>query len=496
MSINWKERYEAQVLRVDNFVDGRRLPIGGTGLDKVSPRDGRLLYRFNSGDSGDVEHAVASARRAFDDGRWSRLPLHRRKGVLLRLAALVEDHREELALLECLDVGKPIAEAIGMDIPAVLGVLRHSAEAIESVSGKVYAVDGSSLSYESRRPFGVVAGIVGWNFPLALAARKIGPALVTGNCLVLKPSEITSLSTVRLAELALAAGVPEGVFNVIHGGAETGATLSGHRDVDMLTFTGSSATGKRLMVASGNSNMKPLLLECGGKAPSIIFDDVGDLDAVADNVLARAFRNQGQVCTASSRVLIHEGIKTAFLDLLTKKAEALALGDPLEGGTKFGALASAAHRRKVLDYIERGVRDGAEMIFQGRNDPPFVEGHYVPVTIFDKVLPDHAIATEEIFGPVLSVLSFREDDEAVRLANATPYGLSATIWTRDFARAHHMTQSIDAGLIIVSTGDRSQGGPSGGVLAIGGHKESGIGVEGGLEGLEAYTRQSAVQLFV
>jgi acyl-CoA reductase-like NAD-dependent aldehyde dehydrogenase len=443
-----------------------------------------------------MEEAVSTARRAFDDGRWSKLPTQRRKDVLHKLASLIEAHKEELALLECLDVGKPISDALGFDVPAAAALIRFNAEAADKFYGKVYGVDQSSLSYQLRRPVGVVAGIVGWNFPLLLATGKIGPALATGNSLVLKPSELTSFSAGRVAELAMDAGVPEGVFNVIHGGGGVGASLAHHSGVDLVTFTGSTHTGKSLLIAAGQSNMKRLILECGGKAPNIVFDDSPNLEAVADAVVTRAFYNQGEVCSASSRLLIQESIKDEFLPILIRKASALSPGDPLRADTKFGAVVSQGHKKKILVYIDSGEREGARRVYQSDASVPHEGGYYIPPVIFDRVSPGQTIAQEEIFGPVLSVISFRDEEEAIQIANSTIYGLSAILWTKDLGRAHRVTQGIKAGLIVVNAIDKPAGGPGKGVMSVGGHKESGAGVEGGLEGLEEYTSRTTVQFFV
>jgi acyl-CoA reductase-like NAD-dependent aldehyde dehydrogenase len=496
-SVDWVARAGALRIQVRNFVGGRAIAgDGAVHLNKSSPRDGHELYSFAAGSPRDVESAVAAARRAFVDGRWSKLPPHRRSEVLYRLAALLAEHAEEFALLESLDTGKPIKDAVTFDVPRASATFRFSAAAGDKLASQVYGVDARSLSYQSRRPLGVVGGIIGWNFPLVLAAEKIGPALAMGNSLVLKPSELTSLSAARLAQLALEAGVPEGVLNVIHGSPEVGAALARHQDVDMITFTGSSRTGKLLLVASGESNMKRLMLECGGKAPNIVFGDAPDLAAVADGIVARAFWNQGQVCTASSRLLVHEDIKDQLLRLVIERASVLHPGDPLKEQTTFGALVSTGHREKVLGYVASGEREGARAIYRASTSDPLPGGFYVAPVIFDSVSLGHRIAQEEIFGPVLSVLTFRDDEEAVRIANSTIYGLSAILWTRDLARAHRVSQSIDAGWIVVNATASPTGGPGPGILSIGGHKQSGIGVEGGVEGLKAYTRESAIQFFV
>ncbi len=496
-SVDWVARAESLRLDVRNFVDGRARDGGGSGsVQKLGPRDGALLYQFGPGTAGAVDSAVAAARQAFRDGRWSQLPSHRRSEVLYRLAELLLQHRDEFALLESLDTGKPIRDALSFDVPHAAATFRFSAASGDKLPSKVYGVDLTNLSYQSRRPMGVVAAIIGWNFPLVLAAEKVAPALATGNALVLKPSELTSLSAVRLAELAIEAGVPEGVLNVVLGTGELGATLAHHQDVDMITFTGSSRTGKRLLIAAGESNMKRLLLECGGKAPNMVFADAPDLAAVSEAIVARAYWNQGQVCTASSRLLVHADIKDELLRRVLQRVSELNPGDPLKSETTFGAVVSAAHREKIRGYVMGGAREGAKMIYSANPSQPLPGGFYAAPVIFDDVEPGQQIAQEEIFGPVLSILTFRDDDEAVRIANSTIYGLSAILWTRDLARAHRLSQSIDAGWIVVNATPRPTGGPGPGTLSIGGHKQSGIGVEGGTDGLRAYTRESAIQIFV
>jgi acyl-CoA reductase-like NAD-dependent aldehyde dehydrogenase len=320
--------------------------------------------------------------------------------------------------------------------------------------------------------------------------------LAAGNSLVLKPSELTSFSAARIAELALEAGVPAGVFNVIHGGSSVGAALAKHPDVNLVSFTGSSQTGKRLMIAAGESNMKRLILECGGKAPNIVFNDSPNLEAVADAVVARAFWNQGQVCTASSRLLVHAGIKNDLMPLIIQRVRALIPADPLDPKTKFGALVSMGHQQKVLDHIESAKHERTVIAYAADSKPPFPSGFYVPPVVFDDVKPQQKIAKEEIFGPVLSVLSFRDEGEAVEIANSTTYGLSAILWTKNVGRAHRVIQGLQAGWIVANTTDVPKGGPPAGVMTVGGHKESGIGAEGGLEGLEAYLSKTVVQLFV
>ncbi len=424
----------------------------GQSLAKHGPRDGRVLYHLPRGDLDTAQRAVASARQAFEDGRWSGLPVQRRKEMLFKLADLLVTHQEELALLESLDVGKPISDALQwVDVPMSVAWIRFCAEAADKYHGKVYGVDRNNLSYELRRPVGVVAGIVGWNFPLVLAVQKLAPALATGNTLVLKPSEWTSLSTARLAQLACEAGVPPGVFNVVHGDRSLGDALARHPGIDLVSFTGSTRTGRALMVAAGQGRTSGgSSSSAAGKAPNIVFDDCPDLDAVAQGLVASAFWNQGEVCVASSRLLVQAPIEEPLKQKLQEKLSALVAGDPLDPETRFGALVSAAHHAKVRGYLDGAEREGARLLYRGRVSIPVEGGYYVEPHVYDRVHSAQRLAQEEIFGPVLSILSFRDEEEAVRIANDTIYGLSAVIWTQNIGRAHRVAHGIRAGHIVVN----------------------------------------------
>ena len=495
MSTDWVSRATDLRPSVSSLVGDAWLEGSGTAFSKFGPRDGQLLSQFAGVSAEELERTVRTAREAFDDGRWSNLSVQSRKRTLTNLADLIEKNLSELALLECLDVGKPIRSALDFDVPEAAATIRYCAEAADKLHSKVFAADQSSFSYQLRRPRGVMGGIIGWNFPLLLAAAKVGPALATGNCIILKPSEITPFSATKLAALALEAGVPEGVLNVVHGGASVGESLVRHSGVDLVTFTGSTATGRAMLRALGESSMKPMILECGGKAPNIVFDDCPNLDAVADAVIARAFWNQGQVCTASSRLLIQRAIMQPLLDRIVQRAANLPLGDPLHEDTRFGALVSRGHRDKVLGYISESVKSGIETAYRSDRPAPNKTGFYVAPTIFSPVSTHHRIAQEEIFGPVLSVIPFDSEADAVAIANGTMYGLSAIVWTKSMSRAQRIANQIKAGLVTINAVESPLGGPASGVLSVEGHGQSGLGIEGGIDGMESYLSKTAVQMF-
>lgn len=497
MAINeWKQRADESEFKVFNFIDGKILNCQGSYmLEKVCPRDGKLIYKFGEGTGGEVDSAVRSAREAFDDGRWRKLTAYQRKTILLRLAQLVEEQGESLAMYDCLDVGKPITHAINIDVTSAVASLKYSAEN----AGKIFSplgTDGGVLAYQQRKPLGVVGGIIGWNFPLSLAASKLGPSLAMGNCLVLKPSEYTPLSACRLASLAIEAGVPPGVFNVVNGtGNIVGDTLARHSDVDLLTFVGSTTIGKQLMVSAGQSNMKRLILECGGKSPYIVFDDCpDDLDALAADIVETAFPNQGALCVAGSRLLLHKSIKDKLLPKILEHTKRLIPGDPLSPDTQFGAIINEAHMNKILGYIEGAKKEGAELICGGHQVNRDSGGYYIEPTVFDHVAPDAKIAQEEIFGPVLSVMTFSSEVEAIQLANNSCYGLAAYAATENLGRAQRLIQQLDVGgIAIISTNTLKEGSVE---LGVEGHKQSGFGMELGMDGLQAYTVSTLANLYV
>ncbi|HWG68690.1 MAG TPA: aldehyde dehydrogenase family protein [Steroidobacteraceae bacterium] len=492
----WLDRARSAKRHNAALIDGSFGAAGGAEtFAKTSPIDGTVLAEFPVGTVADVDSAVASARTAFDDGRWKDLPVTERKRALFKLADLIAAHTEELAVLDVVDVGKPIRDALNVDLPLSLGVLRYCAEAMDKLLGTVTPADARTLAITVRAPRGVVGGIIGWNFPLVLAVQKMAPALAVGNSLVLKPSELSSFSALRLGELALEAGIPPGVFNVLPGlGRTVGVALAGHPDVDLLTFTGSSATGKKIMQAAGASNMKRLLLECGGKAANIVCEDCPDLDGVADGIMARMFWNQGQVCTAGTRLLVARSVRSALVEKIIARAARLQAGDPFDAATTFGAIVSRPQMDKILNYIRVGREQGASLIHGGTQVRESSGGFFVEPTVFDGVRADMTIAQEEIFGPVLSVMAFDTIDEAIRLANATNYGLSATVWTQSTLITQRMIQSLRAGEITINATGRPAPGAMFGSMPLEPQNQSGNGVESGLEGMSTYTTLKAIQV--
>ena len=492
----WQDLLSTIDLSIGNVINGQRIPCATDGDEadqvvKYAPRNGERLYSFPKGSAADIDAAVASAREAFDDGRWRTLALAQRQAVLNKLADLIEADKDRFALYESMDVGKTINHALHDDLNRVTGELR-SAAAMASVLMAPSGADQGFFSYQRRKPVGVVGGIAGWNFPLTLAVSKMAPALIMGNSLVLKPSEFTSLSAQHLAVLALEAGVPPGVFNVVHGvGATVGAALVAHPDVDLISFVGSSATGKQIMASAAHSNMKRVILECGGKSPYLVFDDCPeDLDFIAEDIVDTAFPNQGALCIAGTRLLIQDTLRDRLLPLIIEKAAAIKAKDPLSSEASFGALVNEAHMEKVLGYIDSGKAEGAELVLGGERvypdgDDSIKNAFYIEPTIFDQVSPGAKIAQEEIFGPVLSVITFSDEAEAIRLANDSCFGLASYAATTDLGRAQRLGERLNAGLLVVL--GTSQ--PSGGGISTSSdkHRQSGQGYSGGLEGLAAYT---------
>ena len=484
----WEARAKALKIEGRAFIQGEYLAAAsGETFDCISPVDGRLLAKVASCDAADAERAVQSARAAFDSGVWSREAPAARKAVMIRFAELLEEHAEELALLETLDMGKPIGDSLNVDLPGAADSLRWSGEAIDKVYDEVAATSHDQLGLVTREPVGVVAAIVPWNFPLMMAAWKLGPALATGNSVILKPSERSPLTAIRIAQLAIEAGIPAGVLNVLPGyGHTVGKALALHMDVDTAVFTGSTKIAKQLMVYAGESNMKRVWLEAGGKSPNIVFEDAPDLQAAAEAAAAAIAFNQGEVCTAGSRLLVQKSIKARFLPLVVEALKGWKAGHPLDPETNVGALVDGRQLEQVLGYIQAGQDEGAKILTGGKRVLEETGGTYVEPTLFDGVSNAMKIAREEIFGPVLSVIEFEDAEEAIRIANDTPYGLAAAVWTRDISKAHLTARALRAGSVWVNMYD---GGDM--TAPFGGFKQSGNGRDKSLHAFDKYTELKA-----
>jgi acyl-CoA reductase-like NAD-dependent aldehyde dehydrogenase len=481
---DWRARAAALAINGQAFIDGRYVAAAsGETFDDVTPIDGRVIARVASTGKTDVERAVAAARRAFESGVWSRQPPRERKRVLQRFAELVLAHRDELALLETLDMGKPIADSLAVDIPATARCIAWYAEAVDKVYDEVAPTAHDQLALITREPIGVVAAIVPWNFPLIMAAWKIGPALAAGNSFILKPSEKSPLSAIRLAALAAEAGIPDGVFNVLPGyGHTAGQALALHMDVDCIGFTGSTRTGKLMLQYSGQSNMKRVWLECGGKSPNIILADCPDLDRAAATAAGAIFFNQGEMCTAASRLIIEESVRDRVLEQVVEASRAMQPGDPLDPATRMGAIVDEIQTRTVLGYIDSGRSEGAAVLTGGQRVLEQTGGCYIGPTVFANVKTDMRIAREEIFGPVLAAITVKDAEEAVRVGNGVEYGLAAAVWTRDIGKAHRIAKSLRAGMVYVNCYDADDI-----TVPFGGFKQSGTGRDKSLHAFDKYT---------
>ncbi len=471
------------------FIDGKYVDsLSGETFACVYPGDGRVLAQIASCNEGDVDTAVRSARRAFDSGVWSRMAPADRRRILLRFSELILANREELALLETLNVGKPIANAYNGDVVSAAGCIAWYAEAIDKVYGEVAATAHDMTTLVVREPVGVVAAVVPWNYPMSMAAWKLGPALATGNSVILKPAEQSPFTALKLGELAIEAGIPPGVLNVVPGlGHITGKALGLHMDVDCVGFTGSTEVGKYFMQYSGQSNIKRIGLELGGKSPQVVLADCDDLDAAAAGIAAGIFANTGQVCNAGSRLIVDRKVRDALLEKIAAHAKAYAPGDPLDPATRMGSLVSEEQMDRVLGYIDAGRADGANAMIGGNRVRTETGGFFIEPTVFDGVRNDMKIAQEEIFGPVLSAITVNGFDEAMEVANDTIYGLAGAVWTGSVKNAHRAAKAIRAGVVWVNCFDR-------GSLAVpfGGFKQSGFGRDKSLHAMDKYTDLKAV----
>jgi acyl-CoA reductase-like NAD-dependent aldehyde dehydrogenase len=471
-------------LRELAFIDGAFVPsMSGRTYPVRNPATGQIIAHVAACEAADVDRAVISARRAFDDGRWSAKAPRERKVILQRFADLIELNLEELALLETLNVGKPLSDSRTLDIPKAAYMIRWYAEAIDKLYGDVAPTADHSLAFVTREPLGVIGAVIPWNFPLYLAAYKLGPILATGNSVVLKPADQTPLTALRVAELAQAAGLPDGVLHVVPGlGATAGAALGLHPNVDCIAFTGSPTVARHFMRYSAESNLKRIQIEGGGKSPHIVLKDADDLARVAHEATWGIFFNQGQVCSAGSRLIVEEPLVDELVRRIVELASQIRVGDPLDVQTQLGALVDARQCERVGDYVRSGINEGARLAFGGRQLLKTTGGWFFEPTVFVNANNDMRIAREEIFGPVLTVIPCRDAEDAIRIANDTPYGLGAAVWSQNINRALTTARALRAGVVWVNNYDASD-------LTVpwGGFKMSGTGRDKSLEAINEYT---------
>jgi len=463
---------------------------GKKHFDTINPATGEVLTQVADAGAAEVDQAVAAARKAFDDpkGPWRKMSASERGRLIWKLADLMEQHIEELAELETLDNGKPIFESRYVDMPMAIDVMRYFAGIATKIQGETVNTLSSAFTYTMREPIGVVGAIVPWNFPLLLATWKLGPALACGNTVVYKPAEQTPLTALKLGELAIAAGFPAGVLNIVTGGPETGAAIVRHKDIDKVAFTGSTSVGKEIMRSAADT-LKRVTLELGGKSPNIVFAD-SDIDSAVKGAINGIFYGKGEVCNAGSRLFVESKVQDEFMGKLVERAKKLRPGDPMDPKTRLGAIVSEKQMKHVLSYIDAGKKEGAQLVAGGsRVNVNGDKGFFIEPTVFGAVNNDMTIAQEEIFGPVLATLTFDDIDQVAELANKNVYGLAAGIWTNDIKKAHALSRRLKAGTVWINTY-----GPMDAAMPFGGYKQSGFGRELGAHAIEHYTELKSVWL--